>query len=279
LGADVPPGLLVGFCITAFGFVFFFSPVVIASQVRDAANGNHHCVRRTGHGVSAALLTLGLLYLLVGAALLMAGIDIICIGYTLDFHNPGCHAHGGLLGLHVRVNNNSTQDLFLLGDQKTTINNYRKNMALFGRAQYPFVHMEAGSSVNFQSNGDFLIPTGGGNAGQTFWIATGCDAAGTCAWNQDRTQGAVLEWNMKSSTLYYDISAVEAMDQWTYTMRVEGPGKNCELAAARCSFDMTKCPGPGETKYALITTKDGIKYVRSSVGSCHCARPFPWCGR
>ena len=82
----------------------------------------------------------------------------------------------------------------LLGDQKTTIPAYRTDMAKFGASNQPFVVIKPGDSVAFRSSGNFM--TKSKNAGVTFWMATGCDEYGKCSWNEDRTEGAVLEWNM-----------------------------------------------------------------------------------
>ena len=82
----------------------------------------------------------------------------------------------------------------LVGDQKTTIAAYRTNMAKFDTSDHPFVALKAGGSVIFRSSGNFMSEQK--NAGVTFWVATGCNEYGKCSWNEDRTEGAVLEWNM-----------------------------------------------------------------------------------
>ena len=82
----------------------------------------------------------------------------------------------------------------LPGDQKTTISAYKTDMAKFGASNHPFVAIKPGSSVVFRSTGNFMSESK--NAGVTFWVATNCDEYGKCSWNEDRTEGAVLEWNM-----------------------------------------------------------------------------------
>ena len=130
------------------------------------------------------------------------------------------------LPLTTTIHNNSTRTLFILADAKTTIKSYTRAMRQMARsprapdvAGQLYVSVEPGSSVGFESTGNFL--THRKDEGQTFWAATGCDptkSVDSCDWNGDRTQGAVLEWNMFDGTLYYDISAVDAMDELVYSM-------------------------------------------------------------
>lgn len=125
----------------------------------------------------------------------------VCLGYTGHFFDnlPECRHHAEdpsrpILGLTATIHNNSTRTFFVIGDQKTTISAYRTDMAKFYASNHPFVAVQPGSSVAFHSNGNFMSERK--NAGVTFWVATGCDEYGKCSWNEDRTEGAVLEWNM-----------------------------------------------------------------------------------
>lgn len=166
-----------------------------------------------------------------------------------------------LPGLAAIVHNNSTQRLFLIGDYETTIEQYKTNMAKFDESNHPFVAIEAGGTVIFQSQGNFIERSTGKNAGMTFWVATGCDRYGKCDWNADRTQGAVLEWNMFRNVLYYDISAVEAMDSFRYTMKSVGSGSDCHSEGKVCGFDMIAgCIAAPNSK---ITTKSGVEYCNA----------------
>jgi hypothetical protein len=117
---------------------------------------------------------------------------------------------------------------------------YLSNMARFEGSAHPFFRLEKGEYVDFTSQGDFMSGpdlASEKQAGVTFWVATGCDAEGKCAWNGDRTQGAVLEWNMARGTLYYDLSAVEAMDEFRYTMESVRISAAAAAAAAAADAD------------------------------------------
>ena len=125
----------------------------------------------------------------------------------------------------------------------------------------PYVAIEAGESVVLGSSGDFMSEDEGvmKNAGVTFWAATGCDSAGHCAWNADRTEGAVVEWNMASGTLYYDLSAVEAMDDFSYTM-----DSSCFSRPHVCRFSMAACPPAPHARVAA----GGVTYCNSPKRVC-----------
>ena len=262
-GADVPPALMIGFTVTAFGFVVFFGPVAMAATVASACDRGRSGYQRSALFALAISQLLALLYLIGGFVLLCLKIDPVCIGYTFQDLSD-CHGQGGHLGLQVRINNNSSQKLFLIGDQKTTIRSYKTDMARFSGADaHPFMLIEAGDSVEFTSQGDFLSTSGDEqkNAGVTFWVASACTEEGHCEWNADRTQGAVLEWNMYHGTLYYDLSAVEAMDHFKYTM-----ASSCHnIPPQVCSFDMNKCPA---TAPNAKLTAGGVTYCNAPKRVC-----------
>ena len=140
----------------------------------------------------------GLFYILLGIVLLLAKVDIVCAGYT--FMKPE-NCHSAMAQLTVSVINDTPEKIFLIGDARTTIDGYKRVMQQFdGAGRLPYVEIAAGQSVLFESTGDFMSGNGQGdsaNAGVTLWVGKGCSKAGTCAWNADRTKGAVLEWNMK----------------------------------------------------------------------------------
>lgn len=138
---------------TAFGFVLCFGPYVCWHnlQLACSCSARTHKCHRVGHGVLGGLVMLGLCYLCAGLALIVAKVDIVsqalfvahprhilvvfgrasqhlmllsgpqvCLGYTGHFFDdlPECrHTNAGpYLGLTVAVHNNSTKNLFLIGE-------------------------------------------------------------------------------------------------------------------------------------------------------------------
>jgi hypothetical protein len=122
---DVPLSLMIGFTITALSFLLFFGPMALLASVAQACDSARSTWQRVGFGVLALSKLLGLVYLCAGGVLLCMKVDIVCIGYTFS-DLPDCHgrSHGQHVGLTVRINNNSSKTLFLIGDQKTTIRSY-----------------------------------------------------------------------------------------------------------------------------------------------------------
>jgi hypothetical protein len=89
-----PPALIVGYAVTAAGFVLFFGPAAVAAYAQKFLRVRRgELTMRKGLGaVSGALLFLGLLYVAVGGAMLMAGTDVYCSGYF--FIHVDCGEHG-----------------------------------------------------------------------------------------------------------------------------------------------------------------------------------------
>ena len=162
--------------------------------------------------------------------------------------------------LTVTFHNNCDRTLFILADAETTINFYKDGMQRMGGPIGSFYRtVEPHSSIAFISQGDFQ--THHKDEGQTFWAATGCNTrTGECDWNTDRTEGAVLEWNMFEGVLYYDLSAVEAMDEFVYSMQ-----SNCAAQPSTCTFDMAACP---PAPNAQVMTPGGVTYCNAPKRVC-----------
>ena len=262
-GLDIPVALLVGYGTSALGFLLCCGPALIAGLLSAVCDATLARGQRIGRSVAGGTLAVCWVYLVVGAVLICLGVDLICLGYTGHIFDelPQCQRGGGGGGMRATLHNNSSRTLFLIGDQRTTIASYRARMARFTQTAEPFLVVGAGETVDFDSAGDF--ETGDENAGVTFWLATGCDRAGHCSWNSDRTQGALLEWNVARGTLYYDLSAVEAMDSFSYTMRT-----SCDAPSAAprsCHFDMAQCV---RAPTALVHTPDGVSYCNAPKRVC-----------
>ena len=80
--------LLIGYSVTACGFIFFFAPVTIGELYKySRSNGSYLATFATG------LVSFALAYVLLGAVLVAFGVDIYCSNYTLFFKTE-CQ-HGG----------------------------------------------------------------------------------------------------------------------------------------------------------------------------------------
>jgi hypothetical protein len=90
-GRTPPTALLIGYAITASGFVLFVAPAVVSSQLLAAADRGSAMALRLLHGVLGGVVLLGLVYLVVGVGLLCARFDLVCSGYTFSFP---CNGHG-----------------------------------------------------------------------------------------------------------------------------------------------------------------------------------------
>ena len=89
---DTPTALIIGYIITAFGFLLFFGPLSVAGSLRGAAN------KQKRSGVRCALATTGISllgalgYVVLLFVLLMTGEPVFCNGWTLQAEP--CHGHG-----------------------------------------------------------------------------------------------------------------------------------------------------------------------------------------
>eukprot|EP01046_Picozoa_sp_COSAG06_P054180 COSAG06_NODE_9568_length_1868_cov_46.562465_1_plen_516_part_10 len=89
---DTPTALIIGYIITAFGFLLFFGPLSVASSLRGAAD------KQKRSGVRCALATTGISllgalgYVVLLFVLLMTGEPVFCNGWTLQAEP--CHGHG-----------------------------------------------------------------------------------------------------------------------------------------------------------------------------------------
>ncbi len=88
--------LKVGYAITAFGFLLFFGPLSIATNIEAAINVEHRIIR-TARGIMGGLLLLAWAYLMTLIVLLMFNKDVFCPGkywYNgLTLQDP-CNGHG-----------------------------------------------------------------------------------------------------------------------------------------------------------------------------------------
>jgi hypothetical protein len=89
--AEAPTAMLIGYTITAAGFILFFGPWAVATNIAAAADQTKRKLVRLGRGLSAGLLLIGLGYIMFAIIMLMAGTDIVCKGIT--FGSPECN-HG-----------------------------------------------------------------------------------------------------------------------------------------------------------------------------------------
>lgn len=106
-----PPALIIGYAVTAAGFVLFFGPAAVAAYAKKFLGVRRgEFTLRTGlSAVSGALLFLGLLYVVVGGGLLIGGMDVYCSDYFFSRVDCGDHGHcqgggcvceGGYVGEH-----------------------------------------------------------------------------------------------------------------------------------------------------------------------------------
>ena len=89
--------LKVGFSITAFGFLLFFGPLSVATNLEAATDRLQHRAIRIGRGMAGVSLLLAWGYLMLIIVLLMGQNDVFCPGERwyngLTFQNP-CSGHG-----------------------------------------------------------------------------------------------------------------------------------------------------------------------------------------
>eukprot|EP01046_Picozoa_sp_COSAG06_P003215 COSAG06_NODE_122_length_23062_cov_43.568990_6_plen_856_part_00 len=89
---DTPTALIIGYIITAFGFLLFFGPLSVASSLRGAAD------KQKRSGVRCALATAGISllcalgYVVLLFVLLMTGEQVFCNAWTLQA--DACHGNG-----------------------------------------------------------------------------------------------------------------------------------------------------------------------------------------
>ena len=75
-----PTALLVGYTITAAGFLLFFGPWSVAVNIAASFDRTNTRVVRALRGLSGAALFAALSYIILCIAMLMAGTDIVCTG-------------------------------------------------------------------------------------------------------------------------------------------------------------------------------------------------------
>eukprot|EP01045_Picozoa_sp_COSAG04_P025370 COSAG04_NODE_3319_length_2939_cov_23.714085_1_plen_716_part_00 len=94
---ETPAALVIGYVLTASGFLLFFGPLSVVSSLRGAADRNKHTCTRLGFGASGVSLLSSLLYILVLYGLLFEGtFNPFCDDFT--FRSNPCHSNGQCYG-------------------------------------------------------------------------------------------------------------------------------------------------------------------------------------
>jgi hypothetical protein len=94
---DHPAGLLMGYGLTAYGFILFFGPLLVAQGVRVARSSEYGWCRRLTYGLAAGSLLCALLYIMLLYGLLITGEPVFCNGWTLQ--TDPCSGHGICYGV------------------------------------------------------------------------------------------------------------------------------------------------------------------------------------
>ena len=89
---DTPTALIIGYIITAFGFLLFFGPLSVASSLRGGMDQAKSRWLRCMLTVAGISLLLALSYIVFLFVLLISGTDIFCRGWT--FQSDPCNGHG-----------------------------------------------------------------------------------------------------------------------------------------------------------------------------------------
>lgn len=92
-----PTALIIGYVITASGFVLFFGPLSVASSLSGAADTSRHRCARAGLALGGGGLLCALAYVVMLYVLLIGGwFNPYCDGFTLD--SDPCNGHGQCYG-------------------------------------------------------------------------------------------------------------------------------------------------------------------------------------
>eukprot|EP01045_Picozoa_sp_COSAG04_P002969 COSAG04_NODE_116_length_25104_cov_94.064907_9_plen_634_part_00 len=101
-GADSdnnPTALIIGYIMTAFGFLLFFGPLSVVSSLKGAADRTKHSCKRLGLGLSGISLLCALVYLVVLYLLMIfVGFNPLCSGFIGTAADP-CNGHGRCYGM------------------------------------------------------------------------------------------------------------------------------------------------------------------------------------
>ena len=91
---DTPTALIIGYVITAFGFLLFCGPLSVVGSLKGAADRSKHSCLRLGLGAAGTSLLLALVYIIVLYALLFQGsFNPYCDDFT--FRSNPCHKSPG----------------------------------------------------------------------------------------------------------------------------------------------------------------------------------------
>ena len=94
---DAPIALIIGYCITASGFLLFFGPLSVVSSLKGAADRTRHSCIRFGLGLSGVSLLAALTYIIVLFGLLFQGsFNPYCGDFT--FQSDACNGRGICFG-------------------------------------------------------------------------------------------------------------------------------------------------------------------------------------
>ena len=98
LSKITPKALIIGYSITAFGFLLFFGPLSVSSSFSAARDTGNSAWLRASLGVAGSALLCVLGYMVLLFVLLVSGkVNPYCDGFTLMSTNP-CSGHGHCYG-------------------------------------------------------------------------------------------------------------------------------------------------------------------------------------
>ena len=94
---ETPAALIIGYMITASGFLLFFGPLSVVSSLKGAADRSKRSCKRLILGLSGVSLLSALIYILVLYGLLFEGtFNPYCDDFT--FRSDPCNGKGGCFG-------------------------------------------------------------------------------------------------------------------------------------------------------------------------------------
>eukprot|EP01045_Picozoa_sp_COSAG04_P003205 COSAG04_NODE_129_length_24418_cov_207.438217_8_plen_726_part_00 len=88
-GDNTPTALIIGYVLTAFGFLLFFGPLSVVTSLRGAADRTKHSCKRLGLGLSGISLLVALVYIVVlYLAMISVGFNPLCRGFIGTAADP-----------------------------------------------------------------------------------------------------------------------------------------------------------------------------------------------
>ena len=92
-----PTAIIIGYVITASGFILFFGPLSVVTSLRGAADTSRHSCVRAGLGLAGSALLCAWVYIVLLYVLLIGRwFNPYCDGFT--FQSDPCHTHGQCYG-------------------------------------------------------------------------------------------------------------------------------------------------------------------------------------